>query len=79
MDGKHAVTIPRESGGGVSLNFICDDALAFYQVIKERWVETKRPFVGNAMWVVSVHDPDGYNLHFESRTDAPEGFEYEQS
>jgi hypothetical protein len=29
--------------------------------------------VGNGLWVVSLTDPDGYRLDFESPTDAPEG------
>ena len=28
------------------------------------------------MWVTNVTDPDGYNLSFESVTDAPEETEY---
>ena len=63
-------------GIGVGLNFICGDALAFYHEVKARGIETKRPFVGNNMWVTSVRDPDGYDLHFESPTDAPEESEY---
>lgn len=59
-------------GQGVSLTFICDDAVAFYREIKSRGVDAKRPFVGNAMWVTSVTDPDGYKLEFESQTDVPE-------
>jgi len=31
-----------------------------------------RPFVGNRLWCVSVVDPDGYKLSFNSPTDAPE-------
>ena len=64
-------------GIGVSLNFMCDDALAFYREVRARGIETKRPFVGNNMWVTSVRDPDGYDLHFESPTDAPEDSEYQ--
>lgn len=41
-------------------------------------VEARRPFVGNGMWVTSVVDPDGYQLYFESRTDAPEESIYEE-
>lgn len=59
-------------GEGVSICFICEDALAIYRDIKTRGVEAKTPFVGNAMWVVSVTDPDGYRLDFESNTDVPE-------
>ena len=28
------------------------------------------PQVGNAMWVTSLSDPDGYRIHFESATNA---------
>ena len=63
-------------GLGVSIYFICDDALALYQEFKARGIEAKRPFVGNGMWVTSLSDPDGYQLHFESVTDVPEETEY---
>ena len=59
-------------GQGVSICFVCEDALAIYRDIKARGIESKTPFVGNAMWVVSVSDPDGYRLDFESNTDLPE-------
>jgi len=59
-------------GVGVSICFICKDAVALYREFKARGVETKRPFVGNRMWVTSLVDPDGYRLDFESPTDAPE-------
>jgi len=57
---------------GVSICFVCDDAVAFYREIKSRGVDAKRTFVGNSMWVTSVTDPDGYRLDFESKTDVPE-------
>ena len=59
-------------GAGVSVCFVCDDAVAFYREVKARGVDAKRPFVGNGMWVTSMTDPDGYRLDFESVTDAPE-------
>jgi lactoylglutathione lyase len=65
-------------GEGVSVCFICEDALAIYREITARGIEAARPFVGNAMWVTSVSDPDGYRLEFESPTDAPEESEYEE-
>jgi len=67
-DSHHASPIPAQVGAGVELNFICRDALAFYHAMRER---------GNHMWVTSLRDPDGYSLHFESPTDAPEETEYE--
>lgn len=59
-------------GDGVSICFQCKDALAIYREITARGIEASRPFVGNAMWVTSVSDPDGYKIFFESPTDAPE-------
>jgi len=65
-------------GAGVGLNFTCRDALAFYRAVRARGISAKRPFVGNKMWVTSLTDPDGYSLHFESPTDAPEESEYQE-
>jgi lactoylglutathione lyase len=59
-------------GTGVSICFICNDALAIYREVTARGIQAARPFVGNAMWVTSVRDPDGYKLEFESDTDVPE-------
>src|SRR6185503_16218614 len=59
-------------GVGVTVYFICDDALSMYRAMIERGLEARRPFVGNRMWVTSVTDPDGYNIDFESPTDVPE-------
>lgn len=59
-------------GEGVSLNFICSDAIAFYHDVKSRGIEASEPQVGNSMWVTSLTDPDGYKLFFASDTDAPE-------
>lgn len=53
-------------------SFICDDALAIYREVTSRGLEASRPFVGNGMWVTSLHDPDGYKVEFESYTGAPE-------
>ncbi len=58
--------------GGMAIYFICDDALAIYRGLRARGVSAGRPFVGNAMWVTELTDPDGYRLAFESPTDAPE-------
>ncbi|HEY2497383.1 MAG TPA: VOC family protein [Candidatus Angelobacter sp.] len=63
-EGKHGV--------GVSVCFQCKDALAIYREITARGINAKRPFVGNAMWVTAVEDPDGYKLDFESPTDVAE-------
>lgn len=55
---------------GVTIYFICQDALAIYRDLRARGIEAGRPFVGNAMWVTEISDPDGYRLAFESPTDA---------
>jgi lactoylglutathione lyase len=59
-------------GQGVSVYFMCTDAIAIYRDLISRGVAAKRPFVGNNLWVTSVRDPDGYYLYFESPTDEPE-------
>jgi hypothetical protein len=60
----------------VSVCFICRDALELYRQFRARGVPARRPFVGNGMWVTSLKDPDGYDIHFESLTDAAEESEY---
>jgi GNAT superfamily N-acetyltransferase len=59
-------------GHGVSINFICADAITYYRELRSRNVEAELPFVGNSMWVTRATDPDGYELYFESRTSDPE-------
>jgi lactoylglutathione lyase len=59
-------------GEGVCVCFQCADAVKIYREVTSRGIQAKRPFVGNAMWVTAVSDPDGYKLDFESPTDAPE-------
>jgi lactoylglutathione lyase len=63
-------------GEGVSICFICEDALTIYREITSRGIHASRPFVGNGMWVTSLSDPDGYRIEFESYTDAPEDTEF---
>ena len=65
-------------GIGLSICFECVDALALYRELRSRKVNAKRPFVSNGMWDVTVIDPDGYRLSFESPTDAPEESEYSE-
>jgi len=64
--------VAEKLGVGVSICFQCEDALAIYRAVKARGIAVSRPFVGNAMWVVSMSDPDGYRIEFQSRTDVPE-------
>ena len=64
-------------GEGVSICFMCEDALAIYHDATARGIKvTKNPFVGNRLWVVSFSDPDGYRIDFQSPTDVPEETEY---
>jgi len=71
-EGKNAWVPQGKVGVGVTVCFVCEDAIALYRAFRSRGIEASRPFVGNGMWVTSLADPDGYRLDFESRTDAPE-------
>ena len=71
--------VPKETVGvGVSICFMCADAIALYKEFKSRGLDPKRPFVGNGLWVTQVKDPDGYALFFESPSDQPEETEYSE-
>ena len=59
-------------GVGVSVVFICRDALAIYRLALSRGIAASEPFVGNGMWSTTMSDPDGYRIEFESYTDVPE-------
>jgi len=73
----HGAWVPEgRLGQGVSVCFICQDALAVYREVTSRGIQASRPFVGNGMWVTSLSDPDGYRIEFESDTDVPEETEY---
>ena len=65
-------------GEGVSVYFICEDALKIYIQILSNGLKPSEPFVGNQQWVVGLKDPDGYNLFFESQTDIPEETVYSE-
>ena len=65
-------------GQGVSICFQCVDALSIYRNATSRGIQARRPFVGNAMWVTMLVDPDGYKLEFESPTDVPEESVYSE-
>jgi lactoylglutathione lyase len=71
-EGHHRSVPEGKVGVGVSIYFICNDALAIYREITSRGLHAKKPFVGNRMWVTQLSDPDGYDILFESPTDAPE-------
>jgi catechol 2,3-dioxygenase-like lactoylglutathione lyase family enzyme len=63
-------------GQGVSICFMCADALAIYHQARSRALDASRPFVSNNLWVTSLVDPDGFRLEFESPTDVSEGSVY---
>ncbi|OJV21913.1 MAG: hypothetical protein BGO21_24550 [Dyadobacter sp. 50-39] len=63
-------------GHGISIFFVCNDALAVYLDVIAKGITVERPFVGNGMWVVSMIDPDGYRIEFESKTTEKEGTQY---
>lgn len=74
-EGHHSWMPTGKVGEGVSICFICNDALAIYREVTSRGIQASKPFVGNGMWVTSLSDPDGYRIDFESLTDVPEGTE----
>jgi catechol 2,3-dioxygenase-like lactoylglutathione lyase family enzyme len=74
--GNHTNVPTDRVGVGISVCFMCKDALALYREFKSRGLDPKRPFVGNGLWVTDIVDPDGYRLSFESPSDAPEETEY---
>jgi len=71
-EGPHRNVADTKVGVGVATTFVCRDAVALWREFTARGLAAKRPFVGNAMWVTELADPDGYALFFESPTDAPE-------
>ena len=71
-DGRRGGAPAGTLGQGVSICFMCADAIAVYQQALARGLAPSRPFVGNNLWVTSLTDPDGYRLDFESPTDVPE-------
>jgi len=75
-EGHDSWTPDGKVGLGVTISFQCSDAISLYHAFKSKGIEVSRPFVGNGMWVITVIDPDGYRLEFESLTGVPEGTEY---
>ncbi|WP_374469780.1 VOC family protein [Phenylobacterium sp.] len=63
---------PASPGTGVTVCIMCGDALTVWREAAAAGLPVERPVVGNGLWVVSLRDPDGYRLDFESPTDAPE-------
>jgi catechol 2,3-dioxygenase-like lactoylglutathione lyase family enzyme len=75
-DGQRGGAPDGPLGQGVSICFMCADALAIYKDLVSRGVSAQRPYVGNGLWVTSVTDPDGYRLDFESPTEVAEDTVY---
>ncbi len=65
---SHPPNVARVSPSAFSAKY----AIAIYRDAIAHGLQPQRPFVGNAMWVTILTDPDGYKLDFESPTDAPE-------
>jgi len=63
-------------GEGLTVYFMCDDAVALYRSATQRGLALSRPVVSNGYWLTETADPDGYSLAFESATDDPEGSEF---
>jgi hypothetical protein len=57
---------------------MCADAITIYHEAMRRGLTPARPYVGNALWVTSFVDPDGYKIDFESPTDVPEDTVYSE-
>ena len=75
-DGRRGGAPAGPLGQGISICFMCADAIAIYHEAMARGLTPSKPFVGNALWVTSFTDPDGYRLDFESPTDVPEDTVY---
>jgi lactoylglutathione lyase len=76
----HPGKIPTGNRGeGVSVCFQCKDAVAIYHDALAQNLQPRRPFVGNALWVTSFTDPDGYKIDFESPTNVPEETIYSET
>src|SRR5262245_59640980 len=77
-DGRRAGAPAGPLGQGVTICFLCVDAISIYHTSKARGLAASTPFVGNQLWVTSLTDPDGYRLDFESPTDVPEDTVYSE-
>src|SRR5262245_25783152 len=77
-DGEHGGAPEGKLGQGVSVCFMCADAIAIYHSAKARGLTPQTPYVGNGLWVTSFRDPDGYHVDFESPTDVAEDTVYSE-
>jgi hypothetical protein len=58
-DGRPGGAPEGRLGQGVSVYFICADAITIYHNLVARGVSAGRPFVGNGSWVTAMKDPAG--------------------
>ena len=75
---EYAANFEGKKGLGVSICFMCEDAIALYHEFSSRGLQPSEPFVGNGLWVTGIRDPDGYHIDFESPTDVPEETKYSE-
>jgi hypothetical protein len=66
-------------GEGVSIYFMCGDAIGIYREFISRGAKASKPVVSNGLWVTHLSDPDGYEIAFESPANAPEDTELTDS
>jgi predicted lactoylglutathione lyase len=71
-NGQHTNIPVTKLGEGVTIYFICEDALTLYKELVAHGVSATQPVVHNGLWTTSLSDPDGYRLIFESATEEPE-------
>ena len=76
--GQDAWVADGKVGEGVSIFFMCEDAIAIWREAVAKGLDASTPEVGNGMWVTGLDDPDGYRLEFESATNAPEDSVFEE-
>ena len=78
-EGQDSRILTGKLGEGVTICFQCNDALTIYREVTSCGIQASHPFVGNAMWVTTLSDPDGYKIEFESPTDVPEETIYSET
>ena len=69
-DGKHRKCVKWQSWYGVSICFMCEDALAIYRDVTSEELG-EEAFRGIVWWSPTIN-PDGYRFCFESPTDEGE-------
>jgi lactoylglutathione lyase len=78
-EGQDSRILTGKLGEGVTICFQCNDALTIYREVTSCGIQASHPFVGNAMWVTTLSDPDGYKIEFESPTNVTEETIYSET